>query len=63
MNESIDTKINKKVKFLKDNRNKDKFKAFEKALKDYNPDKLEISPKTPNEIFAYYTCVDKMYIG
>lgn len=54
--------MNKRVDFLKDNCNREKFKAFEKALNKYNPSTLEKTPKNPNEIYQYYTCVDQMYI-
>lgn len=48
--------------FLKDNKQKEKFKNFENALSAYNPDRLEVTPKKPNEIYQYYICVDEMYV-
>lgn len=54
--------MNKGKAFLKDNAQKEKFKNFENALSVYNPDMLEISPKTPNQIYQYYLCVDEMYV-
>ena len=40
--------------FLKDTKQKEKFKKFENALSAYKPDILEVTPKTPNEIYQYY---------
>ena len=54
--------MNQGKAFLKDNKQKEKFKNFENALSEYNPDMLEITPKTPNEIYQYYICVDGMYV-
>lgn len=48
--------------FLKDTKQKEKFNNFENALSAFDPRMLEMTPKTPNEIYQYYACIDEMYV-
>lgn len=54
--------MGKRRKSLKGNLLQKKFNAFQQALNRYQPDLLEISPQTPNEIYLDYAHIDNMYI-
>lgn len=55
-------RVDKRQKRLKRKLVPEMFEAFERALNEYQPDILEIQPETPEELYRYYACIDKMYI-